>query len=73
MEKRRVQKKKQTNKQTTKWKSINDVEKQDEAILFPLLHKNILGQLREEGNLIRVSLKIIRLLRVVFSSQQLRE
>ena len=35
----------------------NDVEKQDEAILFSLLHKNILGQLREEGNWIRVSLK----------------
>ena len=44
---KRVKKKTETNNQM---EVNNDVEKQDEAILFSLLHKNILGQLREEGN-----------------------
>lgn len=62
MEKKRIQKNTQSTKQTIKWKSINDVEKQDVAILFSLLRKNILGQLREEGKLIiRVALKITNL------------
>ena len=62
MEKKRIQKNSQSTKQTIKWKSINDVEKQDVAILFSLLRKNILGQLREEGKLIiRVALKITNL------------
>lgn len=62
MEKKRIQKNTQSTKQTIKWKSVNDVEKQDVAILFSLLRKNILGQLREEGKLIiRVALKITNL------------
>lgn len=62
MEKKRIQKNTQSTKQTIKWKSISDVEKQDVAILFSLLRKNILGQLREEGKLIiRVALKITNL------------